>query len=56
MALTETEIDRLTKCEGKQRFRGYSEASKAIRHGSLLRPYKCQHCGMWHIGHKRRKK
>lgn len=42
-------------CEGKSSFPSFSQARKAARrmrrrHASALAPYRCKHCGGWHIG------
>jgi hypothetical protein len=38
-------------CTRKKRFREESDASFAIPVGSGMRPYLCDWCGKWHIGH-----
>lgn len=41
---------RAAQCDGKQRYDSASDASKALRRsGHKLRPYRCPHCGGWHM-------
>ncbi len=43
-------------CDGKVRYAGHDDAQAQAVYRSkcarcLILPYRCQHCGGWHIGH-----
>lgn len=44
-------------CEGKVAHASREAADQAARvlrrQGDVVRPYRCGHCGAWHIGHRR---
>ena len=45
-------------CTSKAAYDSRREAKNRARHGrhmdGSLRPYHCDHCGAWHLGHRRR--
>jgi hypothetical protein len=49
------ETARLSMCEGKQRFTDAARAKMVTRAmnrrpGRHANPYRCRHCGGWHVG------
>jgi hypothetical protein len=47
-------------CASKVPFSSRREARSRVRHGhgqdGTLRPYHCQFCGEWHLGHRPRRR
>lgn len=45
-----------TQCDGKVAYVDKATAKRAARKTEYrlgrMRPYRCPHCGAWHIGHK----
>lgn len=45
-------------CTSKAVFLSRGEARNLVRHGRQgsagLHPYRCRHCGHWHLGHAKR--
>lgn len=53
--------NREKQCEGKKRHDSHAAAGrflhwlrkrKKVEEAKLMHPYKCPHCGYWHLGHK----
>ena len=45
----------VVSCEGKVSFDNPVDAARAVRHPGLA-PYRCFHCGRWHVGSSRRER
>ncbi len=45
-------------CTGKVRHKAigdsYIHVKKLAKRGFFLAPYRCKHCGFWHVGHNRK--
>ena len=59
--LVNRQLPRLERsCLTKARFVSRDEARALARHGrhrdGQLSPYHCLYCGLWHLGHRRRRR
>lgn len=38
-------------CKGKVRYDTKKEATKILGKNKTMKPYLCEYCGFWHLGH-----